>query len=885
MRFFRLCQLRLRTLLRRSRAEEELAAELSFHLEQKIEENIASGMHPDEARREALRATGNLESFKEECRDSWRLEWASTLSRDLRYAARTLIHDRGFTTAAVLSLALGIGVNTALFSVVDAVMLKSLPVADPERLIAIDRVNPRGEKDNFSYALFEEIRERVPAFAGVFAALHGTDRVEVLLPDRQSVIEADLRLVSAEYFKVLGVRPALGRMLGPEDQRENDSIVISHRFWKARFNQDPSILGRALSIRKRSFTVVGVTPPEFFGEAAGQAPEVWVLVHAQPMLSGGMSLLDKPNASWLKVMARLAPGVDEAGARAALDVFFEQLKAEPGRVAEWVKVIRGLKVSSGMRGLEDLRQAYSRPLRVLMVIVGVVLLIACANVATLLLARGTQRQREISIRLALGAKRARVIRQLMTENACIAAAGGALGVLLAIWTTKSLLLLASQRPEPLPLNAGVDARVLLFTALVSILSSILFGLIPAMQSTRSGKALTITSSGRPRQFLHRGLVAGQVAMCVVLLAAAGLFIRTLDNLRSQDLGFQPERLLQARIDPQGSGYKPEQLPEVYDRILRAVRSAPGVLSASMSHSGFNTGMSRTCCIAVEGHTFSAGEDREVRTNSVMPDYFEAVGLPLVLGRTFTTTDFADKPQVAILSESAARRYFGARSPIGSRIGWGDPPKVRYDIEIIGVAGDLNTGNLRDQMRPIVYLPANGGRVIHARTNMSPGAIAATLRSTIQKAAGNVAVRGIETVTEIVNRGLVVERLMATLAGFFGILALCLAATGLYGVVDYSVRRRTQEIGIRMALGARPAAIAAMISREVAVLLAAGIALGVPATLASHRLVDAMLFGVKASDQLNLAITCGVLAITGVLAALVPSRRATLVNPVTALRHE
>jgi predicted permease len=888
MRLIDVCRLRLRSMLRRSRIEEELSSELNFHLEQQIAESIASGTPPEEARRAAQQFLGNVEVFKEECRDARGVEWASGLLRDVRYAIRTLIGDRSFAVVAVLSLGLGIGVNTALFSVIDAVMLKALPVAEPERLVAIDRVNPRGERDNFSYPLFEEIRDRMPAFNGVFAALHGTDRVEVLLPDRQSIVESDLRFVSAGYFQVLGVQPAIGRLLAPEDHVQAATapgVVISHRFWSGRLNRDVSILGKPLTIGRQLFTVLGVSPPEFFGEAAGQAPDVWAPVEAQPILSRGRSLLDKPNVSWLKVMARLAPGVDEAGARAALNVFFEQLKAEPGRIGGNVKQIRSFQVSSGMRGLEDLREAYSRPLRVLMVSVGVVLLIACANVANLLLARSAKRQREIAIRLALGAKRARVIRQLMTENLCIAIAGGVVGVLLATWITRGLLLLASQRPEPLPLNAGIDARVLLFTAFLSMASSILFGIVPAIRSTRSNKSLTITSTSSPRQPLGRVLVVTQVAMCIVLLSAAGLFVRTLHNLRAQDLGFQPEHLLQVRIDPQGSGYKPSDLPEVYGRVLTAVRSVPGVLSASMSHSGFNTGMSRTCCIAVEGHAFRAGEDREVRTNSVLPDYFETVRLSFLLGRTFTVADVADRPRVVIISKSASRRYFATTSPIGKRIGWGDPPNVRYEIEIVGVVDDLKTGNLRDEMRPILYFPANGGRVIHARTAVDTLAIAATIRRAIQIADSNVPVNGIHAITAIVESSLVLERLMATLAGFFGILALCLAAVGLYGVVDYSVRQRTQEIGVRIALGAPSSSIIRMISREVTILLTAGIVIGAPATLAFNQILKAMLFGVDASDRLNIAVAACVLALTGVFAAIAPSRRAASVNPVTALRYE
>jgi predicted permease len=596
-------------------------------------------------------------------------------------------------------------------------------------------------------------------------------------------------------------------------------------------------------------------------------------------------MLDKPNVSWLKVMARLAPGVDEDGARAALNVFAERLKTEPGRLGRWVSGVRGLALVPGSRGLDELRETYSGPLRVLMITVGLVLLIACANVANLLLARGAQRQREIAIRLALGAKRARVVREFMIENLCLAALGGGLGIVLAIWATKGLLLIASHRPEPLPLNATVDLRVLLFTGVVSILSSLAFGLLPAVYATRRGASLTVTSAPRPRQLVGHVLVAGQVAVCIVLLSAAGLFVRTLHNLRSQDLGFRTERLLQARIDPQAAGYRSERAAELYSRVLTAVRSAPGVVSASMSHSGFNTGMSRTCCIAIEGRTFTSGEQREVRTNLVQPNYFETVGLRLLLGRTFVTAEVRESPRVVILSKSAARRYFGTASPIGQRMGWGDPPKVRYEIEIVGVVEDVNTGNLRDEMRPILYFPANGGKVLQVRAAMDPAAVAPTIRAAIQQADSNLPVRGIQAVSHIIDGGLVIERLMATLASIFGLLALWLAMIGLYGVVDYSVRRRTQEIGVRIALGARPFQIVRMISREVTLPVGAGILAGLPVTYAFNRSLTALLYGIDPADRLTIAIAAAVLALAGVLAAIFPSRRAASIAPTTALRYE
>jgi predicted permease len=541
-----------------------------------------------------------------------------------------------------------------------------------------------------------------------------------------------------------------------------------------------------------------------------------------------------------------------------------------------------MMISSAAAGLDNLRRTYSAPLRALMAAVGLVLLLACANVANLLLARTTERHREIAIRLAIGAGRSRIVRQLMTENALIAVLGGGLGVLLAGWGTKALLVLASESSEPLRLAAAMDLRVLAFTSAACIVSCLLFGLAPALYGTRRGASLTVTSTARPGQVWGRGLVVLQIAVSVLLVTGAGLFVRTLQNLRGQDLGFRAESLLQVFINARQSGYPQPEIAALHRRISEKVQTVPGVTSVSMAGSGFATGTSRTCCIAVDGYTFAANEDRQIRTNSVAPAYFDTVQLPIILGRTFTPREIADQPQVAVINKTMARRYFGSASPIGRRLGWGDPPKVKYNIEIVGVAEDANVGNLREQTRPLIYFPTDSGRVIFAR--VAGKDTAAAIQRAIRELDPTL-LTGVMPIAETIDRGLVTERLMATLGTFFGALAMLLAGIGLYGLTNYAVARRAREIGIRMALGATRGQIAAAICGQVALLAAAGLAIGIPASLGAGTLVSKLLYGVHPGDPSVLLAVVATLACIAALSALVPTRRAATTDPVRALREE
>jgi predicted permease len=878
--------LRLRSLFRRRQVEQELDEELRYHIDRQIEEQIAKGMTPEEARYAALRAIGGIEQRKEECRDKRGVRWIEDLVQDVRYGLRTLRKSPGFAAIATLSLALGIGANTAIFSLVDAVFLKLLPVKNPEQLVTLDSFNQRGERFNLSYPMFERLRDRPQVFTGVLAAQDGVARMEMVeSPNRTE--QAEVQLVSGAYFQVLGVNAVIGRTLTPADDRTPGAhpvAVLSYGFWQRRFAGDVSVIGKSITLKAQPFTIIGVTTPAFFGEAVGRAPDIWAPLMMQPTLYRGRSYLGEAGTGWLRIMARLQPGVSEAQAQASLTLLFEQIKAGPDDLGG----IANIELSSGGQGLADFRDRFSKPLSVLMAVVLLVLLIACANVANLLLARATTRQREVAIRLSIGAGRFRLIRQFLTESALLAAAGGALGLLLAWWGSRFLLVLVSSDSAPIPIDVTPNARILGFTIIVSLLTVLIFGLAPAMAATRQEvhAALKMTALARPRLSLSRFLVIAQVALSLLLLTGAGLFVRTLHNLSTMDLGFAAENVLQVGINPQASGYKQEQLPDLYRRLLERLNSAPGIQSASMAIVGFRSGIIRGCCISVEGYTNRSNEDRGVHMNSVTPGYFRTMGLPLLLGRDFTAEEaFSRVPKIAIINETMARYYFGKENPLGRRFGWGDPPQLKFDSEIIGVVKDANYGELRDRPPRLIYYPKQGGDVLVVRAAGPIAALSATIRREIQAVDKGLETYDVNAIPRLRDQALVQERLLAQLSGFFGLLALSLACIGLYGVMSYDVARRTHEIGIRMALGAQRANVVRLVMRETMSLVVFGMIAGLGAALATTRLIANLLYGLTPNDPLTIALAGLLLLTMAALAGYLPARRASRVDPMVALRYD
>ena len=664
--------------------------------------------------------------------------------------------------------------------------------------------------------------------------------------------------------------------------------VLSHAFWQRRFGGDAAVIGSSLIIKRQNVTVVGVAPAGFFGESVGRAPDVWVPLAMQPRFDRGRSLLDRPNVGWLRVVGRLRPGATASTADAALEVALTGIRSESTDFSKYARRV-GVRSSDGSRGLPDFRERFSLPLRILAGIVAMVLLIACANVANLLLARAAARQREMGVRMAIGAGRRRLVRQLFTESLVLAALGGLLGLLLAWWGSRILLVLASTDSAPIPIDVALNAHVLGFTSALSVLTVMIFGLAPALTISRVdvGTSLKRNTGTQTRAGLSRTLLVTQVALSLVLLTGAALFGQTLRNLRARDLGFAAETLLEVRVAPEASGYKTDQLADLSRRLLDRLEATPGVESAAFTHAGFGGGISRTCCVAVAGYAHEPEEDRQIRTAGVAPGYFRTLRLPLLRGRDFTAQDSRLDPNeisVAIVNEAFVRRYLNGRDPIGARFGWGDLPNVRYGIEIAGVARDAVHEDLREVIKPLIYFPSAWGDTFVVRAAGQPDALMAALRREVQAVDGNLESQ-IRTVSETLDRAVVREKLLSRLSGFFGVLATALAGVGLYGLMAYAVVRRTREIGIRMALGAARSTVLRSEMRSAIRLVAIGVALGIPLALAAGRLIGNQLFGIAGSDPITLAAVSLLLALVAAAAAYLPARRASRVDPMVALRWE
>ena len=868
----------------RARRDRELAEELESHIAFDAEDRVFRGVDPVEARRQAVLNSGGVERTKESYRERRGVPFVETALQDLRYAGRVFRRSPGFTMVAVVTLALGIGGNTAVFSIVDVVWLKSLPVTNPERLVYVSVVSRTGERHNASYPMFRRLRDNEPTLIGVYATLDGTYRLPVAGHRRNDApSDGHVQLVSGEYFAVLGVSAFGGRVLTPNDNRVPGGhavAVVSHEFWRRRLHGDPAVIGASIRIKDQAFTVTGIAPPGFFGDAVGQAPDVWVPIAMQPVLDGPASLLESNNTGWVRIVGRLRDGVTAQHAR-------ESIPRTLARLNDRTR----LGVLDATRGIPLFHDRFTPALRILAGVVAVVLLLACTNIATLLLARAEVRQRETAIRLAIGAGYGRLMRQFLTEGAVLAAAGGALGVLVAWSTARTLLVLLSTDGTPVPIDVSPNARVLGFAIGVSCLTVLIFALGPAVLALRG---LTSGLKGGPakRRALRpgHGLIGVQVALSVLVVNVAALFVRTLQNLRDYDLGFAHETLVQLEVDPEASGLVPAQVPDVSRRIIDRLSRLPGVEAVTASHSGFATGTSRTCCIAVEGHAHYRGEEREVATLGVMPGYLSAVALPLRHGRDFlpheSTTDPRQMPRVAIANEEFVRRYVETGSPLGRRVGWGDDPqKAAYTFEIIGVASNAIYDDLRQATRPLLYFPSVAGTLFTIRLAAPNESALAALRREVRAMDAKLEITTLSIVARDVERTLVRERMLATLSTVLGAAVVLLAAIGVYGLAAHTVAARKREIGVRMALGASRRRVRVSELWSAIRLAAVGVTAGIPLALATGRFVRAEMFGISTSDPLTLSATSALLIVLAAVASLVPAHRASSVDPMIALRSD
>ncbi len=909
--FFR----KLKWLFGRRRKEEELREELQFHLDEETAE-----VGHDAARREL----GNITLLREDTRSAWGWTLVEQFAQDLRYAFRTMSANKLFSLLAIVSLALGIGANTAIYSFMDAILLRALPVAEPESLVMLNwhaKQVPKwgsfvmhsingGTYDDpksgttagiFPYPAFELFQKNDSIFSSVFAYRPARD-LNVAIKGQADLARGEY--VSGDFFRGLAVSPAAGRLILPDDDRAGASpvVMISFALSQRRFGGPANAAGQSILVNNLPFIVAGVTPPGFFGVDPAAAPDVYFPMHANLSMAAtdqngasAAEYLDQ-NYYWIEVMARLRPGVSLAQAQAALAPQFQTWVASTASTDVERANLPSLVANPGAGGLDSLRRQYSQPLYVLLALVGLILAIACANVANLLLARAAARRREIALRLSVGAGRFRVVRQLLTESVLLASLGGLLGIAFAIWGIRFLTLLLANGDDHFTLHAELNWRVLGVALALSLLTGVLFGLAPAMQSTRVDviSAMKETRTGQPigrrgfrRISLSHALVVGQIAVSLLMLVAAGLFVRTLSNLQSIELGFNRENLLLFQLDATKAGHKDPEITAFYGDLLTRFRAIPGVREASLSNqplleAGYGLGL------LIHGKPGADGN----RILVVGPSFMKTMQIPLVAGRDIDERDQPGSPAIAVVSELFAKANFGDENPLGQHVmlqpGPGRTPR---DMEIVGLVKNVRYGGLRDKARPVMYMPYNQGfptpqeMVYELRTAGNPLAHVNAAREIVRQADSRVPLANVQTQTGEIDQTINQEIVFAQLCTAFATLALVIACVGLYGTVSYNVARRTGEIGIRMALGAQRARVVRMILLQVFALAAVGLAIGVPAALGTSKLVASFLYGMKANDPL--AITAAVVILLGaaILAGYAPARRASRIDPMVALRHE
>ena len=889
---------------KRGQLDRDLDEEMRFHVEMRLDKAGAVsgiGSPPDDARRKARIAFGNATLWREICREAWGWSSLERLLQDLRYAARMLRNAPGFTTVAVLSLALGIGANTAIFSLIDTVLLRMLPVHEPERLFFVENFGARGGGGSPPYPCFEEFREHNHYFSGLSAFV--ADNARIAIDGRPEQIMGQYG--SGNYFATLGVKAWIGRTFGPADDSvvgkggpEGPLAVISYAYWQRRFGMSPAVLGKVVQVNNTPVTIVGVTPPDFFGLQPGLQVDLTV-----PMMLADAGMLKEKGAWWFNAAGRLKAGASAASARSELDGIFQAFMNQPSESGKFSgsnemrrHYFDHIELTPAARGLDRLRHQFSKPLLVLMAFVGLVLLIACANVANLLLARTSARGREFAVRLALGAGRARLMRQVLTESLLLVGLGGLLGLLFANWAGQMLVAFFATGRNHIALDLHFDLRVLAFTAGVSLLTGLLFGLAPAFRATHTNPGPALKEQGRglagarQRLSLSKLLVVAQVALSLMLLIGAGLLVRSLRNLKNLDAGFRPDGVLTMRVQPNEAVYTAARRPSLWIDILDRAGRVPGVRSASLSVLSPLSGMERGVLIDVPGYVPRSPRDTAISLNQVTAAYFETMGIPVLLGRAFTDSDVQTAPRVALLNETAARFYFGGRNPIGASVRFRFRPNTP-PYQIIGVVKDSRHNSLREEVPRLIYLPvfqaldSLASLTLSVRTAGDPTALASAVSAQIRSAGPDILITDVITLARQVDQTLLEERLVSTLAGVFGLLALLLASIGLYGTMSYSVARRTNEIGIRMALGASRTGVVWMVLRDTILMIAAGMAIGIPAAIGGARYIQSQLFGLKPADAITLMFASLLLATVAVLAGYLPAHRASRVDPMAALRYE
>ena len=885
--------------LSRRRYDQELEAEIQAHLAMATRDRIERGEEPKAAELAARREFGNRTLIQEVTREMWRWIIWERLGQDLRYGLRTLGRNRGFTVVAILTLALGIGANTAVFSVLNAVELRRLAVRDPQQLVMLqwsanqrskwggyssfggcdaDKLGAVSAGCSFSYPAFEYLRAKINSMSGL-AAVAGPAGLQARI--RGEVVRASAQLVSGDFFRVLGVPAQFGRTIDGKDDLPGATpvAVLSFRYWDAQFQRDPGILGKTIALEGSPFTVVGVAPKEFIGLQAAAFPDLWIPVQSGTRLGDGWWSSRTADSGWLYLIGRLKPDLGLDQAHAELEVLLPQV---PG----WKEVF-GSNTRSGAglvgiaRGLSGLRRLYADQLHVLMGVVGLVLLIACANIANLLLTRASVRRREMAVRMAIGCSRARLLQQLLTESVLLSILGTAAGLVLALWASRALAAFLSSRSNRIVLDVHPDPVVLSFTIGIAFVAALLFGLAPALAGTREHPGATLkagTASSQRSRFLGRALVAGEMALALVLLIGAGLFVRTLVNLETLDAGFHRDHLLTFQISRPHDVNVPQARPPVNPSLRERLSALPGVVSATWASELLLVGNLERTTIRLDGIN-DVGEI-SVDVLRVGPQFFETMGIPVLAGRSVQVEDCRPNAPAIWINSRLAEKYGSNVEPLGRII-----PKGKTRYEIAGVVGDTKYQTLRSSMNPSIYIPSTGGGVFLLRTAADPITLAGVVRQAVRDVNPYLIVENVKSQAAQVDEQLFTEHMMARLSVVFSLLALAMAAIGIYGVLAFSVTRRTREIAIRMSLGGMPAEIMRLVLRDGLAPAVLGAAAGLLASWGLTKLIATLLFGVGALDMLTYLATTLLLLTVALLACYVPARRATKVDPMVALRYE
>ena len=899
----------------RKRLEVDLDKELRFHFESQVADKVRSGIPESEARRLTRLEFGGIDQVKEDCRESRGTLWLESIGQNVRYGVRQLLKSPGFSLIAIISLALGIGANTAIFSLLNAILLRPLPVQNPGELLLFGNGEahgatlsvPDGNWNLFSRAFFHDFHEKDNSFSGIAAV--DSSQFDTKVSIAGAAYETTrVDLVSGSYFPVLGVPAVLGRTIEEADDGPDGSgpvAVASYAWFQRHFGGDPSALGKIIRIQSHDYTLVGVARPGFQGVTVGQSTDLFIPLSMEKAFSrlGGNSVGEKFFQS-LDLIGRLKPGVTPAQAGAETNLLFKQimrsyLGPQPSQKHLDDLAHASVELTPGGRGISPLRFEFSLPLKILMAIVALVLLMACANIANMLLARGVARTREVAVRMALGASRRRIVFQLLTESTLLAFIGAVAGVALAWKVSAMLLQMATPGPDPVALNLTPDLPVLAFTLGVTGLTSILFGTLPAFRA--AGLELTPvlkegrgTSSASTRGVMARSLIVGQVALSVLLLAVAGLFVRSLIHLYDVDTGFDPHDVLLFTLDSSTANL-PKGADEIrsvrlQEQIEQSVQTIPGVQSDSFAMVTFNNG-GWSDQVLFQGIPRTPANGEDVTFNITGNGFFSAMGIPLAEGRTFTAQDLPNSPKVAVINQTMARRFFPNRSPIGQRFGIGETPDHPGEIEVIGVVKDAKYFALDEGSQMAAYFPCaqNPGFFGNFILRYAPGAnrqgIISRVRRSIGEINANILVNNVSSLHEQVDRSIATQSLIAKLSSFFGILAVFLACIGIYGLLSYSVARRTAELGIRLALGAQSFALRWLILRECILLLLLGLAIGIPVALSSTRILKTLLYQLSPLDPVSIASAIAAVTCMTLVAAWIPARRATRIDPTQALRTE